>query len=195
MSLSMKMPYLLPYQGKVTIEPIPLTLYAIISKVVGIGEQTTILLRSFLQLTDFCVAHTCDVIYDVIAAISREVVAVLVEILAHVVCLLATLVIALIAHSAMLCVLCVHAAHVVLRKGLGLGTSGKLLARKPLRRLFFSSLEILPFILLAVGFVRYLGVGHGNEWKVTGGLFEHFLANGIRKLHDEFHEVVVSSRS
>jgi len=183
------MPYLAPYQGKITVEPIPLTLYAIVSKAVGTWEQTTILLRSFLQLTDICVAR----LSDVIVSLFKEAIAVCVEIIAHILCFGATLVIAFVAHFAMLLVVCVYAFHVILQKGLGLGASGKLLMRKPLRRLFFSSMEVLPFVLLSVGFVRYFNVGSGHEWKSTGGLLEHFFANGIRKLHDEFHEVVMRS--
>jgi len=189
----MKMPYLAPYQGKITVEPIPLTLYAIVSKAVGTWEQTTVILRSFLQLTDFCIAHLSDVISDVIVKLAKEVIAVCVEVIAHFVCFGATVVIGFVAHFAMLLVLCAYTTHVVIQNGLGLGTYVKLLMKKPLRRLLFSSLEIFPFALMAVCTVRYFNVGIGNEWKSTGGLFEHFLANGIRKLHDEFHEVVMRS--
>lgn len=183
------MPYLAPYQGKITIEPIPLTLYAIVSKAVGTWEQTSNFLRSFLQLTDVCVAH----ISDIILSLFKEAIAVCIEVGATILCFGVTLVIGVVAHFSMLLVLCAYAIHVVLRKGLGLGTSGKLLMRKPLRRLFYSSLEVFPFVFMVFGIVRYFNVGAWNEWNNSGGLLEHLFANGIRRLHDEFHEVVMRS--
>jgi len=122
MSLTMRMPYLAPYQGKMTIEPIPFTLYAIVSKAVGTWEQTNTFLRSFLQLTDVCIAHMSEAILSLF----KEVIAVCIEVGATILCLSVTLVIGVVAHFSMLLILSVYAVQVVLRKGLTLGTSGKL---------------------------------------------------------------------
>ena len=185
------MPYFAPYQGKITVEPIPLTLYAIVSKSVGTWGQTTLILRSLLHVTDVCVDRICNVI----VSLAKEAIAVCCEIVAHAVCIAVSLLAGLVLHYAMFLLLTAHAVRVVLRKGLGsLGTGGKLLAKKPLKRLFFSSMEVFPFLVLSYGVARSLGLGSGVEWKNTGGWFEHFFTNGIQHLHDEFREVVINSR-